>query len=187
MSSCLNAAPTPLPPRRWLRVQVGLGALGVAGLGDGDHHLLTGDQVLVGHQPSAATMRYAGRRRASRRSPSSSSRTMMRCRSGQPGCPRGRRSRPRSWPGSSMIFCRSRPARRRTSCMSRMAWAWISSMSSSSIRWRAMSTVSDAGSGRSPRRGRRERLDQTAGMWAPFVGLAQPVGGPPDDDVEVGD
>ncbi len=29
-------------------VQVGLGALGVAGLGDGDHHVLAGDQVLVG-------------------------------------------------------------------------------------------------------------------------------------------
>ncbi|SKV49546.1 Uncharacterised protein [Mycobacteroides abscessus subsp. abscessus] len=45
---------------------------------------------------------------------------------------------------SSMIFCRSRAARRR-SCMSRMAWAWISSTSSNSIRpVRAMSTVCDA-------------------------------------------
>ncbi len=30
-------------------VQVGARALGVAGLGDGDHHVLAGDEVLVGH------------------------------------------------------------------------------------------------------------------------------------------
>ena len=59
-------------------------------------------------------------------------------------------------------------------------------MSSSSIRpARAMSTVSDA-----PDQGDHfvqcvERLDQTAQDVGAFVGLAQPVGGAPDDDIEL--
>ncbi len=58
-----------------------------------------------------------------------------------PGCPCSRRSRAPSSASSSMIFWRSRAARRR-SCMSRIAVAWSSSMSSRPIRpWRASSTV----------------------------------------------
>ena len=50
MSSVFSAAPcTPLPPRRLGPVEVGLGALGVAGAGDGDDDVLGGDQVLHRH------------------------------------------------------------------------------------------------------------------------------------------
>jgi hypothetical protein len=61
-----------------------------------------------------------------------------------------------------------------------MACAWISSMSSSSIRpVLAMSTVCD------DLVERVECLDQTAQDVGPLVGLAQPVGGAPHDDIEL--
>ena len=48
MSSCLSAAPEPLAAALLAAVQVGLGALGVAGFGDRDDDVLAGDQILVG-------------------------------------------------------------------------------------------------------------------------------------------
>ena len=61
-------------------------------------------------------------------------------------------------------------------------------MSSSSIRpARAMSTVCRRPDQRDDLVERVERLDQTAQDVGPFVGLAQPVGGPADDDVQLVD
>ncbi len=115
-------------------VLVGAGALGVAAAGDGDDEVLVGDQVLhrqvavggddLGAPVVAVLVDDLGQlvgddlplpRRRWR------------------GCPRGRRSSSSSSASRSMIFCRSRAARRR-SCMSRIALACSSSISSSSIR-----------------------------------------------------
>ena len=115
----------------------------------------------------------------------SSSRTMARCRSGLARMSSRSAISASILARSSTMRCRSRAARRR-SCMSRIAWAWISSMSSSSIRpW-----PGDVDGLRRPDQRddlveRVERLDQTAQDVGPLVGLAQPVGGAPDDDVEL--
>ena len=78
-----------------------------------------------------------------------------------------------------MIRCRSRAASRR-SCMSRIAVAWISSMSSSSHQAAA------GGVGRLAAADQRddrvelvERLDAAAQDVRALLGLAQPVAGAP--------
>ena len=86
---------------------------------------------------------------------------------------------------SSMIFWRSSAASRR-SCMSRIAWAWISSTSSSSIRpVRATSDRRRRPDQRDDLVQRVERLDAAAQDVGPLLGLAQPVAGPPDDDLDL--
>ena len=115
----------------------------------------------------------------------SSSRTICRCRSGRARMSfRSAISRSIS-ASSSMIFWRSRAARRR-SCMSRIAWAWISSMSSSCDQARA----GDVDRLRRPDQRddlveRVERLDVAAQDVGPLLGLAQPVAGAPDDDLDL--
>ena len=115
----------------------------------------------------------------------SSSRTICRCRSGRARMSsRSAISRSIS-ASSSMIFWRSSAASRR-SCMSRIAWAWISSTSSSWIRpVRATSTVADAADQRDDLVQPVERLDVAAQDVGALLGLAQPVARPPDDDLDL--
>jgi hypothetical protein len=73
---------------------------------------------------------------------------------------------------SSMIFWRSRAASRR-SCMSRMAVAWISSMSSNWISPpRASSTVGERRINAMTSSSASSALTSPRRMWAPLLGLA---------------
>ena len=64
--------------------------------------------------------------------------------------------------------------------------AWTSSMSSSSISpARASSTVGGPPDQRDHLVERVERLDQAAQDVRPLLGLAQPVSGAPDDDLDL--
>ena len=174
-------AAAPLRP-----VEVGLRALRVAGARDRDDHVLLGDQVLHGHvavvgdQPGAPLVAVLlddlgelvrGRSRAAGRR--------------WPGSRCTRRSPPRSARTRRCSRCRSSAASRR-SCMSRIAVAWISSMSSSSIRPpRAASADSLAADQRDHRVELVDRLEQRAQDVGALLGLAQQVAGAPDDDLDL--
>ena len=188
MSSCLSCRALHALAAALLRaVQVGLGALGVAGLRDRDDHVLDRDQVLVGRRRRRRRRSgCAARRRTSSTISQSSSRTICRCRSG-PGedVLVGRRSR-----------ARSRPARRRSSAARGRragAAACPGSPAPGSRRSSSSSIRPDAGDVDGLRRPdqrddlveRVERLDQTAQDVGPLLGLAQPVAGAPDDDLDL--
>ncbi len=122
-------------------------------------------------------------RRRSRRAPR---RRSVRWRAaGGRGCPCSRRSSASSSSASSMIFCRSRAARRR-SCMSRIAVAWISSMSSRSISpVRRVLYGGRPADERDDLVERVERLEVPAQDVGALLGLAQPVCGAPLDDLDL--
>ena len=83
MSSCLRPAPCiALAAALLAAVQVGLGALGVAGLGDGDDDVLALDEVLVGDVAVGGDDAGPSSSPCLSAISASSSRTMARCRSG---------------------------------------------------------------------------------------------------------
>ena len=86
---------------------------------------------------------------------------------------------------SAMIFWRSRAASRR-SCISRIALAWISSISSRPIRPVARDVDGVAAPDqRDDLVDRVQRLEQAAQDVRPLLGLAQPEAGAPDDDLDL--
>ncbi len=174
-------AAAPLGP-----VQVGLGPLGVAAVGDGDRDVLFGDEVLVGHlavvgddlgPPLVPVLGDdLGQLRAHD--------LALPLRRGQDAT-RSRRSWLRARRARRSSSWRSRAASLR-SCMSRIARAWISSISSS-----ADQALLGLGGRRAGPDQRDDLVDPVDGLEQrghdvqPLGGLAQPELGAPDDDLDL--